>query len=86
YHPVLFGLLRLRWSLRKGWNLFAENGSICDNGGGSSKRQENKTLLCGLKRSNPGIKKSIFNNIHAVFQIRCPVAKKRYRALIFGAI
>ena len=29
---------------------------------------------------------TIFNNIHAVFQIRCPVAKKRYRALIFGAI
>ena len=84
--PCIVGLLRLRWSLRKGWNLFAENGSICDNGGGSSKRQENKTLLCGLKRSNPGIKKSIFNNIHAVFQIRCPVAKKRYRALIFGAI
>ena len=40
----MFGLLQLRWSLRKGWNLFAENGSICDNGGGGSKRQEDDYL------------------------------------------
>lgn len=45
---------------------FTENCSICDNGGGGSKRQEVKILLRRLKRDNPNIEKSIFNSIHAV--------------------
>ena len=45
---------------------FTENCTICDNGGGGSKRQEVKTLIRRLKRENPGIEKSIFNSIHAV--------------------
>ena len=43
-----------------------EHCTICDNGGGGSKRQEIKTLLRRLKRDNPNIEKSIFNSIHAV--------------------
>lgn len=45
---------------------FTENCTMCDNGGGGSKRQEIKTLLRRLKRDNPNIEKSIFNSIHAV--------------------
>lgn len=45
---------------------FTENCSICDNGGGGSKRQEVKTLLRRLKRDNPNLEKSIFHSIHAV--------------------
>ena len=45
---------------------FTENCTICDNGGGGSKRQEVKVLLRRLKRDNPNIEKSIFNSIHAV--------------------
>ena len=45
---------------------FTENCTICDNGGGGSKRQEVKTLLRRLKRDNPNIEKSIFNSIHSV--------------------
>lgn len=45
---------------------FTENCSICDNGGGGSKRQEIKTLLRRLKRDNPSIESSIFHSIHAV--------------------
>ena len=45
---------------------FTENCTICDNGGGGSKRQEIKTLLRRLKRDNPNLEKSIFNSIHAV--------------------
>ena len=45
---------------------FTENCSICDNGGGGSKRQEIKTLLRRLRRDDPNIEKSIFNAIHAV--------------------
>jgi len=43
---------------------FTENCTICDNGGGGSKRQEIKTWLRRLKRENPNIEKSIFNSIH----------------------
>ena len=43
-----------------------ENCTMCDNGGGGSKRQEIKTLLRRLKRDNPNIEKSIFNSIHSV--------------------
>lgn len=45
---------------------FTENCTMCDNGGGGSKRQEIKTLIRCLKRDNPNIEKSIFNSIHAV--------------------
>ena len=45
---------------------FTENCTICDNGGGGSKRQKIKTLLRRLKRDNPNIEKSIFNSIHTV--------------------
>lgn len=45
---------------------FIENCTMCDNGGGGSKRQEIKTLIRRLKRDNPLIDKSIFNSIHAV--------------------
>ena len=45
---------------------FTENCTMCDNGGGGSKRQEIKTLLKRLKRDNPDIEKSIFNSLHAV--------------------
>ena len=45
---------------------FTENCTMCDNGGGGSKRQEVKTLLRRLKRDNLDIEKSIFNSIHAV--------------------
>ena len=45
---------------------FTENCTMCDNGGGGSKRQEIKTLLKRLRRDNPDIEKSIFNSIHAV--------------------
>ena len=45
---------------------FTENCTICDNGGGGSKRQEIKVLLRRLKRDNPTIDQSIFNSLHAV--------------------
>jgi tRNA(Ile)-lysidine synthase TilS/MesJ len=45
---------------------FTENCTMCDNGGGGSKRQEVKLLLRKLKRENPDIEKSIFNSIHTV--------------------
>ena len=45
---------------------FTENCAVSGNGGGSSKRQEVKTLLRRLKRDSPNIEKSIFNAIHAV--------------------
>lgn len=45
---------------------FTENCSVCDNGGGGSKRQEIKTLIRRLKRDNPQIETSIFNSIHSV--------------------
>jgi tRNA(Ile)-lysidine synthase TilS/MesJ len=45
---------------------FTENCTMCDNGGGGSKRQEVKMLLKKLRRDNPNIEKSIFNSIHSV--------------------
>lgn len=45
---------------------FTESCTICDNGGGGSKRQEIKALIKQLKRDNPNIEKSIFNSIHNV--------------------
>ena len=43
---------------------FTENCTMCDNGGGGSKRQEIKTLIRRLKRDNPNIEKSIFKSLH----------------------
>ena len=45
---------------------FTENCTMCDNGGGGSKRQEVKTLLRRLRRDTPGIERSIVNSLHAV--------------------
>ena len=56
---------------------FTENCSICDNGGGGSKRQEIKTLLRRLKRENPEIEKSIFNSLHRVALDTIPGYKQR---------
>jgi tRNA(Ile)-lysidine synthase TilS/MesJ len=45
---------------------FTENCTMCDNGGGGSKRQEIKQLIRRLKRDNPQIEASLFNSLHAV--------------------
>lgn len=45
---------------------FTENCSICDNGGGGSKRQEIKNLIRRMKRDMPDLDQSIFNAIHSV--------------------
>lgn len=45
---------------------FTENCTMCDNGGGGSKRQETKQLIKRLKRDNPFIETNIFNSIHDV--------------------
>ena len=45
---------------------FTEACTICNNGGGGSKRQEVKVLLRRLMRDNPNIENSIFRSIHAV--------------------
>ena len=60
-----------------------ENCTICDNGGGGSKRQEIKTLLRRLKRDNPNIEKSIFNSIHAVSLDTFPGYKRQGEAHSF---
>ena len=56
---------------------FTENCTMCDNGGGGSKRQETKILLRRLKRDNPNIENSIFRSIHAVRWIPCPATSPR---------
>ncbi len=43
---------------------FTENCTMCDNGGGGSKRQEIKMLIKRLSRDNPNLEKSLFNAIH----------------------
>lgn len=45
---------------------FTENCTLCDNGGGGSKRQEMKVLLKKLKKTNPNIDKNIFRSVHNV--------------------
>lgn len=45
---------------------FTENCSICDNGGGGSKRQEMKVLIKKLKKNNPNVDKNIFRSMHNV--------------------
>ncbi len=56
---------------------FTENCTMCDNGGGGSKRQEIKALIKRLKRDNPGIERSIFNSLHAVSVDTFPVYKSK---------
>lgn len=45
---------------------FTENCSICDNGGGGSKRQEMKQLIKRLHNSNPNVESNIFRAAHDV--------------------
>ncbi|MCL1987335.1 MAG: tRNA 2-thiocytidine biosynthesis protein TtcA [Firmicutes bacterium] len=45
---------------------FAEDCTLWDDGGEGSKRQEVKTLLKNLKKTNPAIEKNIMNSIHNV--------------------
>lgn len=45
---------------------FTENCSICDNGGGGSKRQEMKLLVKKLKKRNKNVDKNIFRSMHNV--------------------
>ena len=45
---------------------FTERAAETGNDGSSSKRQEVKLLLRELRRTNPGVEKSIFRSIHAV--------------------
>lgn len=59
---------------------FTENCTMCDNGGGGSKRQEVKILLRRLRRDNPNIERSIFNSIHAVNLDMMPRLQVRRRA------
>ena len=43
---------------------FTENCTLCDNGGGGSKRQEVKQLLKRLNRDGGNVEKNVFNAIH----------------------
>ena len=43
---------------------FTENCTLCDNGGGGSKRQEVKLLLKRLNRDGGKVEKNVFNAIH----------------------
>ena len=43
---------------------FTENCTMCDNGGGGSKRQEVKQLLKHLNRNSGKVEKNVFNAIH----------------------
>lgn len=45
---------------------FTENCSICDNGGGGSKRQEMKNLIKKFRSINPHIEMNIFKSVHNV--------------------
>ncbi len=45
---------------------FTENCTICDNGGGGSKRQEAKNLIRRLKKTNPEVEDNLFRSLHAV--------------------
>ncbi len=65
---------------------FTENCTMCDNGGGGSKRQEIKTLIRRLKRDNPLIDKSIFNSIHAVSLDTMPGYKTHGKTYSFADI
>ncbi|MFT3950925.1 MAG: ATP-binding protein [Oscillospiraceae bacterium] len=45
---------------------FTESCTMCDNGGGGSKRQEIKQLIKRIKRDNPAVETNLFNSIHKV--------------------
>ena len=45
---------------------FTENCTLCDNGGGGSKRQEMKSLVKKFRQTNPSIDMNIFRSIHDV--------------------
>lgn len=45
---------------------FTENCTICDNGGGGSKRQEMKQLIKRFRNINPHIEMNIFKSVHDV--------------------
>ncbi len=45
---------------------FTENCTMCDNGGGGSKRQEMKTLIKRLRQMNGTFDKNIFHSLHNV--------------------
>ncbi len=45
---------------------FTENCTMCDNGGGGSKRQEIQTLLKQLRAVNPAVDKNIFRSVENV--------------------
>jgi tRNA(Ile)-lysidine synthase TilS/MesJ len=45
---------------------FTENCTMCDNGGGGSKRQEMKTLIKSFRQINPNIENNIFRSVENV--------------------
>ncbi len=45
---------------------FTENCTLCDNGGGGSKRQEMKALIKKFRQTNPAIDMNIFRSVHDV--------------------
>lgn len=45
---------------------FTENCTLCDNGGGGSKRQEMKTLIKSFRKINPEIEMNIFKSVENV--------------------
>jgi len=55
---------------------FTENCTMCDNGGGGSKRQEIKQLLKRLNRENCKVEQNVFNSIHMLQMDTMPGWKK----------
>ena len=55
---------------------FTENSA---QGSGSSKRQETKSLIRELKKTNPDIERSIFNAVHSVRLDTFPAYKAKER-------
>lgn len=45
---------------------FTENCTLCNNGGGGSKRQEMKTLIKKFRQTNPSIDSNIFRSVHDI--------------------
>jgi tRNA(Ile)-lysidine synthase TilS/MesJ len=45
---------------------FTENCSVCDNGGGGSKRQEMKYLIKSLRKNNPNADLNIFHSMYNI--------------------
>ena len=55
---------------------FTENCTLCDNGGGGSKRQEVKQLLKHLNRDGGKVEQNVFNAIHTLQMDTFPGWKK----------